>query len=426
MINSNAPLMINKSTRLFVVCCISAILFLSNANAQIRENEQENSERLNELRKQIEETAKKAETLKKQAVKVREEIAEIQQQLINSAADIQKTEDQIIKGESNLEELLIREKNLEEQLKTKNFEMASTLGAMQRLSIQQTNVVAFKPGDAIDTLRTTSLLKVILPDLKGRAELLENDLDELNEVRYEINKQNTELKQQLTSLVIANNDIDVLLKKRMERQNMLESSTAQEHQKLKQFAENAKDLQDLIDQIETEIALRDKAAEKAAALRDRPSSSGNTTNTAIAPIPRDGTSFASSKGNLPLPARGTIGQSFNQLLTTGSRAKGITIDTRAGATVIAPNDGRIEFAGKFRTYGELLIISHGDGYHTLLAGMENINSIVGQWVLKGEPVGQMSNTTGLSNSRQKLYVELRQKGKPVNPLPWMVAMNSSR
>jgi septal ring factor EnvC (AmiA/AmiB activator) len=58
--------------------------------------------------------------------------------------------------------------------------------------------------------------------------------------------------------------------------------------------------------------------------------------------------------------------------------------------------------------------------------MENINSIVGQWVLKGEPVGQMSNTTGLSNSRQKLYVELRQKGKPVNPLPWMVAMNSSR
>ena len=94
--------------------------------------------------------------------------------------------------------------------------------------------------------------------------------------------------------------------------------------------------------------------------------------------------------------------------------------------MIAPHDGRIEFAGKFRTYGQLLIISHGDGYHTLLAGMENINSIVGQWVLKGEPVGQMSNETGLSNSKQKLYVELRQKGKPVNPLPWMVAMNNSR
>ena len=427
MIIFNILKAIKNSSRYFTVCCLGILLSISFSHAQIRENEQENSERLNELRKQIEETAEKAETLEKQAIEVREEIAEIQQQLINSAADIQKTEDQITNGENNIADLLIREKNLEDRLNDKKFEMASTLGAMQRLSLQQTNVVAFKPGEAIDTLRTTSLLKVILPDLKNRASLIENDLDELNEVRYEITKQNTILKQQLTVLVIANNDIDVLLKKRIERQNLLDFSTAQERQKLKQFAENAKDLQDLIDQIETEIALRDEAAKKAETLlRDRPTSSRNSVNTATAPIPRDGTSFANAKGNLPLPARGTIGQSFNQLLATGSRAKGITIDTRQGATVIAPHDGRIEFAGKFRTYGQLLIISHGDGYHTLLAGMENINSIVGQWVLKGEPVGQMSNETGLSNSRQKLYVELRQKGKPVNPLPWMVAMNNSR
>jgi len=427
MIIFNILKAIKNSSRYFTVCCLGILLSISFSHAQIRENEQENSERLNELRKQIEETAEKAETLEKQAIEVREEIAEIQQKLINSAADIQKTEDQITNGENNIADLLIREKNLEDRLNDKKFEMASTLGAMQRLSLQQTNVVAFKPGEAIDTLRTTSLLKVILPDLKNRASLIENDLDELNEVRYEITEQNTILKQQLTVLVIANNDIDVLLKKRIERQNLLDFSTAQERQKLKQFAENAKDLQDLIDQIETEIALRDEAAKKAETLlRDRPTSSRNSVNTATAPIPRDGTSFANAKGNLPLPARGTIGQSFNQLLATGSRAKGITIDTRQGATVIAPHDGRIEFAGKFRTYGQLLIISHGDGYHTLLAGMENINSIVGQWVLKGEPVGQMSNETGLSNSKQKLYVELRQKGKPVNPLPWMVAMNNSR
>lgn len=427
MIKFCALITIKASLRLPIVCFMGILLSITSSKGQIRESEQQSAERLNELRKQIEESAEKAETFEKQAAQVREEIAEIQQQLINSAADIQKTESQITQGETNLEELLIREQNLEDRLKDKKFEMASTLGAMQRLSIQQTNVVAFKPGEAIDTLRTTSLLKVILPDLKNRANLIEKDLEELNAVRYEISDQNTILKQQLTTLVIANNDIDVLLKRRMERQSSLEISTKQERQKLKQFAENAKDLQDLIDQIETEIALRDEAAKKAEALlRERPSASRNTTNTATAKIPRGGASFASSKGNLPLPARGTIGQSFNQLLTTGSRAKGITIDTRAGATVIAPHEGRIEFAGKFRTYGELLIISHGDGYHTLLAGMENINSIVGQWVLKGEPVGQMSETTGLSNSRQKLYVELRQKGKPVNPLPWMVAMNSSR
>ena len=421
------PINFKKIARLGAIIFMGFLLSVSSSNAQIRKNEQENSERLNELRKQIEETAEKAETLEKETSEIREEIAEIQQQLINSAADIQKTEEEITIGETNLEELLIREKDLEQRLKDKNFEMASTLGAMQRLSVQQSNVVAFKPGEAIDTLRTTSLLKIILPDLKHRADLLENDLEELNDVRYEITEQNTLLKKQLTALVIANNDIDELLQKRVERQKLLESSTQQERDKLKRFAENAKDLQELIDQIETEIALRDEAAEKAQSLlRDRPSRSSNTPNVATASIPRGGSNFASAKGNIPLPARGTIGQSFNQLLATGSRTKGITIDTRAGATVIAPHDGQVVFAGKFRTYGELLIISHGDGFHTLLAGMENINSIVGQWVLKGEPVGQMSEITGPSNSRQKLYVELRQKGKPVNPLPWMVAMNNSR
>ena len=99
------------------------------------------------------------------------------------------------------------------------------------------------------------------------------------------------------------------------------------------------------------------------------------------------------------------------------------VDTLAGATVIAPHEGRIVFAGKFRSYGQLLIIAHGEGYHTLLACMENINGIVGQWVLKGEPIGQMSSDTSSSNSRQKLYVELRLKGKPINPLPWIVAMD---
>ena len=113
MIIFNILKAIKNSSRYFTVCCLGILLSISFSHAQIRENEQENSERLNELRKQIEETAEKAETLEKQAIEVREEIAEIQQQLINSAADIQKTEDQITNGENNIADLLIREKNLE-------------------------------------------------------------------------------------------------------------------------------------------------------------------------------------------------------------------------------------------------------------------------------------------------------------------------
>ncbi|MCC3861637.1 murein hydrolase activator EnvC family protein [Pseudemcibacter aquimaris] len=400
------------------------LIFSNVSMAQIREDERATSEKLDELKKQIEISTERTKSLEQEAAQVREEIADIQQQLINSAADIQKTESNITRGEQNLAELLIREKELEEKLSDRNFEMASTLGAMQRLSMQSTNVVAFKPDEAINTLRTTSLLKVVLPDLKSRADVLENDLSELNVVRHDISRQNELLKQQLAALVISNGEIDELLKQRQVRQSVLEKTTREEQEKLKQFAENAKDLQELIDQIETEIALREEAARRAAKIsRDRPAPAGSTTSVARLSTPDPSSNFAGSKGNLPLPASGSIGQSFNQLLPSGQRAKGITIDTRVGATVIAPHEGRIVYAGKFRTYGQLLIISHGDGYHTLLAGLENINSNVGQWVLKGEPVGQMSREAGPSNSRQKLYVELRQQGKPVNPLPWIIAMD---
>ena len=107
----------------------------------------------------------------------------------------------------------------------------------------------------------------------------------------------------------------------------------------------------------------------------------------------------------------------------GTPAKGITIETRRGAAVISPNDGEVVFAGPFRGYGELLIIALGDGYHILLAGLTRTDVSVGQWLLAGEPVGIMADHQGgiEGGSPPQLYVELRRRGEPVNPLQWMTA-----
>ena len=64
-----------------------------------------------------------------------------------------------------------------------------------------------------------------------------------------------------------------------------------------------------------------------------------------------------------------------------------------------------------------LIIEHGEGYHTLLAGMARIDGTVGQHLTTGEPVGVM----GQGEGKPLLYVELRHNGQPVNPLPWLTA-----
>ncbi|MCW9046109.1 MAG: peptidoglycan DD-metalloendopeptidase family protein, partial [Alphaproteobacteria bacterium] len=91
---------------------------------------------------------------------------------------------------------------------------------------------------------------------------------------------------------------------------------------------------------------------------------------------------------------------------------------RLGAHVVAPYDGRVVYAGPFRGYGQLLIIEHGEGYHTLLAGMERIDSVVGQWLLAGEPIGVMSKN---KSKKPTLYLEMRKDGHPINPVPWLVA-----
>ena len=127
--------------------------------------------------------------------------------------------------------------------------------------------------------------------------------------------------------------------------------------------------------------------------------------------------FSQAQGEMPFPARGKVVLKFGQTNDLGAPSRGISIATRGDAQVVAPYDGQVVFSGPFRGYGLLLIIEHGEGYHTLLAGMARIDSTVGQHLLPGEPVGIM----GQSESKPLLYVELRRNGQPVNPLPWLTA-----
>jgi len=131
-----------------------------------------------------------------------------------------------------------------------------------------------------------------------------------------------------------------------------------------------------------------------------------------------GAPISGQRGKLPPPSVGRIIGRFGQTLSTGLTSKGLRLQTPPGAQVVAPYEGRVVYAGKFKGYGELLIIEHGEGYHSLLSGLARIDSTMGQWVVAGEPVGVM----GRPDSRKPvLYVELRRDGQPINPLPWLAA-----
>jgi septal ring factor EnvC (AmiA/AmiB activator) len=108
------------------------------------------------------------------------------------------------------------------------------------------------------------------------------------------------------------------------------------------------------------------------------------------------------------------------------------VATQSAAIVTAPADGSVLYAGPFRSYGQLLILDAGDGYHVVLAGMSRINVALGQSVLAGEPVGAMGEakvadaSAARANTGPELYIEFRKDGKPVDPAPWWAERLSGR
>ena len=104
---------------------------------------------------------------------------------------------------------------------------------------------------------------------------------------------------------------------------------------------------------------------------------------------------------------------YNEEDDFGAKSKGVSIEGYGGALIVAPMGGVIRFAGYFKNYGNMLIIEHKNGYHSLVAGLEKIDTVVDQSVVAGEPLGHLYQSK--SGNPPTLYFELRHKGKAIDP-----------
>ena len=133
--------------------------------------------------------------------------------------------------------------------------------------------------------------------------------------------------------------------------------------------------------------------------------------------------FMQTKGQLQLPAQGRRVLAFGEKTQYGGQSKGMVLETRLGGQVTAPADAWVVFAGEFRSFGQLLIMNAGDGYHLLLAGLSQIDVQVGEFVLAGQPVGVMSGPAKGAKAKSAdaspvLYIEFRKDSRPIDPAPW--------
>lgn len=325
------------------------------------------------------------------------EVRRLKERLVKAGKSIQAIETRATEFEANIQRLQIIEVDISKNLAEKRQEMANLLATLERLSKRPTALALMKPGEAIDTARSAKLLGSLVPKIEEKAATLRNELVALLEVKEELKHDRESLQTTLASLSKQRSDMEKLRRARLEASRFALKEASKEARAANKLVQQADDLKDLISRL-------DNAAKKARAASKVKKSSIST-------------GFGLAKGMLSMPAKGKITEYYGARLRVG-KSKGIRVITRSEAQVIAPFDGEVVFSGPFRDYGQILIISHGDGYHSLLAGMESAFGGVGEWVLAGEPIGVMKkNTKGGRNA--ELYIELRYKNAAFNPIPWM-------
>jgi murein hydrolase activator len=376
---------------------------------------------LKEIEKQIEESRSRKKELTGQAKQIARESDQLRQQLIAAAAEAQGLEAKVTGLEDKIAELSSEEAAKAKDLAMRRDELAKLLAGLQRFSEQPTVTLIARPANVIDTARTGMLLDQVVPSLANQAREVGRKVAAIKALREDIEMQRLSLADESAALTDKRAELDKLLAQKAEERDRALAEAKESDKRMAKLAAEATDLRSLIDKLEEQEeaqAAMDRAARDAAKRLGEPKPEDNQDVAALMERP-----FSSVRGTLPLPAKGKIVTLYGQADKTGLPQKGVVIATRDRAEVVAPYDGRIVFAGRFRHYGQLLIISHGEGYHTLLAGMSRIDGVVGQWVLAGEPLGQMGNgsSDGLPDSQPRLYVELRKQGEPINPLPWLAA-----
>lgn len=397
-----------------------ALAFPFAAAAQDEEAElvAERRAALDQLLTEISVSAERQGELEAEIAAIETDRATLNETLIATNQRAQELETAIAAAETRIANLVEDEATIRASLAGRREVLGEVLAALQRMGRQPPPAILIQPEDALASVRSAILLGAVVPELRAEAAALVSDMEQLVSLRAEQEAEQTALLADAGTLAEESERIELLLMERQIASNQTAAELEEQRQRAAALAADAETLEELIGAFEP----RDVAAfaeESGPAVDVTPIFLGEADRISPA-IP-----FASARGLLPRPAAGDLLIDFGDDDGFGGNAAGITLGTRPDARVSSPSDGWVEFAGPYRSYGNLLIINAGDGYLVLLAGMDQLDVLPGQFVLAGEPVGMMgavrvaaAGAASLGNTQPVLYVELRRDGTPIDPGPW--------
>jgi murein hydrolase activator len=391
----------------------------------IKQREQE----LEAARAQQRSAAELQQKLAADIASIGQDRSKLNQQLIDIAAQVRSVETRIGDAETRLRPLDSREQQIRGSLDSRRSEIVEVLAALQRAGRRTPPALLVRPEDALKSLRTAMLLGSVVPELHARAVKLADDLGELVTLRKNIASERDQLAVDRDKLKNDQTRLAALVDERQRQQSSAEKDMEAEGARAISLSRQVDSLQGLIAKMEQDLKSAAKAA-ATASLQGTPAAPNGKPNLGALKDPArmsPAIAFASAKGLFAFPVNGAKIREFGGSDGAGGVEKGISLATRAGAQVTTPCDGWVVYAGPFRSYGQLLILNAGGGYHVLIAGMDRISVNIGQFVLTGEPVATMGTKSQVASilaanaSQPVLYVEFRKDGTPIDPGPWWAA-----
>jgi septal ring factor EnvC (AmiA/AmiB activator) len=401
-----------------------SVVTAQNEKAEKLDALKQHDQELKATREQQRQSVENEAALKREIEQIGADRGKLNKNLIDTAARLRGVEVKIEATQARLEPLDANERNIRKSLDERRAVIGEVLAALQRIGHRPPPALITRPEDALQAVRTAMVLGAVLPEMRHQVEALARDLNELVKVRKKITNERDRLKAEIASLGEERARMQALIAERQKQQAEREKALGAERARASDLAKKADNLKDLIANLEQGLDPETRAAREVA-IR-------STTRPVLAALHDPGrlapaVAFASLRGQIPIPVNGVKLKDFGAPDGVGGLEKGVSIATRAGAQVTSPADGWVVYAGPFRSYGQLLILDAGGGYHILLAGMERISVDLGQFVLTGEPVAVMGNGTRIAailatgSSQPVLYIEFRKGGTPVNPGPWWAA-----
>jgi murein hydrolase activator len=403
------------------------------ASAPSVTDEQQKSEKQTELHG-VEDTLRASEdqrrAIESEIASIRLDRARLTAALIETTGKVQDSERSVAAAGERLTSLAANAESLSHSLDSRRDAMMEVLAALQRMGTNPPPAILIKPQSMAEAVRAASLLAATVPELKAQVEALARDIDDLSRTREAIARERDVETQNRTSLELQKARLSALVDARQKSLSSAEDALGSQQKRAAELVRQATSLKDLLARLDAEENRRreasnaaeaaDAAAAREIAMKAQDAPSGDSVRL------KPDLAFADIKGRVPLPVAGAILKTFGAIDRLGGVEHGVSIATLADAVVSAPADGSVVFSGPYRTYGELLIINAGGGYYVLLAGMDRINVLPGEFVLTGEPVGAMgggaetrkATAAAVGAAQPVLYIELRKDGTAIDPGPW--------